>query len=459
MGKRNILIFILLAFIFGASIIYIPKWQLHDKGIEDPKEQIMLENELRGSLAQILGWALVLIGLYFVMRRITAAERTAQLSKQAQITERFTRAINQLGASYVSGKKRLEIRVGGIYALEGIAKESAEYYWPVMEILTSYVRENTPWQESVQEPKERLKVVGKDYGTDPLYTLFPRLSADIQAVMTVLGRRELAYLSGEEHRLNLAQTNLQRAVLMGANLRGALLYRTNLQKAKFTKSNLEDAFLDESLLQEADLNYAHLQGASLRRGKLQRAYLMGANVRHGKLAGAFLQGADLRGADLRGADLEQANLEAANLQKAKLGRANIRGANLLGASLEGADLERADLRVCDMREANLREANLWGASLQGANLLSATLEGANLKGADLSVANLREAILQEANLESVNLEKANLQKAYLQKANLRKARGLPADLLSEVETLYAVKLGSQLKKQIEKDYPHLLEKP
>jgi len=459
MRKRSILIFVLLAFIFGASIIYIPKWQLRDRGIENPKELIILENQLRGSLAQILGLTLVLIGLYFVMRRMTAAEKTAELSKQGQVTERFTRAINQLAASYTSGKKRLEIRVGGIYALEGIARESSEYYWPVMEILTAYVRENASWQETIQEPVDRLKVVGKEPKTDTLYTIYPKLPADIQALLTVIGRRELSYLDGEEHRINLAHTNLHGAMLMGANLRGALLLRTNLQKARFTKSNLADAMLDESQLEEAELNYANLQGASLRKGKLQRAYLMGANIRHGKMAGAFLQGADLRGADLRGADLEQANLEAANLQKAKLGGANLRGANLLGASLEGADLEKADLSVCDLRESNLREANLWGATLQGANLLSATLEGANLKGADLRVANLKEAVLLEANLENSNLEKANLQKAHLRRANLRKARGLPADLLSEVETLYAVKIGSQLKKQIKKDYPHLLEKP
>jgi hypothetical protein len=116
MGKRSIITFIFLALIFGASIIYIPKWQLRDRGIENPK-----------------------------------AEKTAELSKQAQVTERFTRAIHQLAASYTNGKKRLEIRVGGIYALEGIARESAEYYWPVMEILTAYVRENASWQERIQE--------------------------------------------------------------------------------------------------------------------------------------------------------------------------------------------------------------------------------------------------------------------------------------------------------------------
>ncbi len=459
MTKRNILIFTLVAFLFGASIIYIPQWQLHGKDIPDPKERIALENQLRGSMAQILGWALVLIGLYFVMRRMTAAERTADLSKQGQITERFTRAISQIAAIRATGKKRMEIRVGGIYGLEGIAKESAEYYWPVMEILTSYLRENAAWQDSTGEAKERLKIVSNESRTDPLSKLLPKLPADVQAALTVLGRREFAFLGGEDYRLNLAQTNLEGAMLTGANLRGVLLFRTNLQKAILTKANLASAVLDESYLQEADLNYANLQGTSFRRGKLQGVYLMGANVRHGKLAGASLQGADLRGADLRGADLEQANLESANLQKAKLGGANLRGANLLGASLEGADLEKADLRVCDLREAKLQGANLWGATLQGANLLSASLEGANLKGADLSVANLKEAILEGANLESVNLDRANLQKASLEKANLKKARGLPADLLAEVETLRSVKLGTQLKKQMKKDYPHLFEKP
>jgi hypothetical protein len=89
------------------------------------------------AVAQILGGAALLSGLYFTWR-------TLQVNREGQITERFTRAIDQLG-KIENGQKLFEIRVGGIYALERIARESQEDYWPIMQILTAYVRQNAPW--------------------------------------------------------------------------------------------------------------------------------------------------------------------------------------------------------------------------------------------------------------------------------------------------------------------------
>src|SRR5215211_5252617 len=70
------------------------------------------------------------------------AQEELRLTRQGQITERFTRAIDQLG------NESLEIRLGGIYALERIDKESPErtYHGTVMEVLTAYVRENSRWE-------------------------------------------------------------------------------------------------------------------------------------------------------------------------------------------------------------------------------------------------------------------------------------------------------------------------
>lgn len=56
---------------------------------------------------------------------------------EGQITERFTRAIDQLGSD------KLQIRLGGIYALVSIANESDKDYWQFMEILTADVRKNS----------------------------------------------------------------------------------------------------------------------------------------------------------------------------------------------------------------------------------------------------------------------------------------------------------------------------
>src|SRR5215211_6567805 len=89
------------------------------------------------AVAQILAGTALLSGLYFTWR-------TLQVNREGQITDRFTRAIDQLGKTDDKGKQLFEIRLGGIYALERIARESAEDYWPIMEVLTAYVREHAP---------------------------------------------------------------------------------------------------------------------------------------------------------------------------------------------------------------------------------------------------------------------------------------------------------------------------
>jgi len=459
MTKSNMLILVLLLFIFGLVLWYAPKLQINEAGIEDPKERIELENDLRATYAQTLGGAILLIALLFAWKRMSTTEKIVEVSRQAQMTERFTRAIDQLGASLVTGEKKFEIRLGGIYSLERIARESEENHWSVVEILTAYVREDALRKQRPDQRTEKMlsesggarKVVSS---ASPL-----RVSADIQAILTVLGRRGLTYQDGEEHRLDLAHANLQGIVLTDANLRGAILSGSDLQGAMLYKVNLVDALLDEADLHSCNLNYADLQRANLKKARLEKAYLMSAKLQNAKLTGAVLSGADLRGADLRGAELESAKLRGANLQRAKLSGANLGGAFLDTANLREADLERADLKMADLREANLERANLEGANLEGADLQGANLKDANLEGANLQRVYLKRADLEGANLQRVNLEKADLDQADLMNANLRKAKGLPIKKLSKVKTLYEVKLESPLKKQIKRDHPHLLRKP
>jgi hypothetical protein len=96
------------------------------------------------------------VGIFFTWRgqRITQEslrdtrennEENLRLAREGQITERFTRAIDQLGATDEANNKKLEIRLGGIYALERIAGDSLAMedspgrdYSTVMEVLTAY---------------------------------------------------------------------------------------------------------------------------------------------------------------------------------------------------------------------------------------------------------------------------------------------------------------------------------
>ena len=108
-----------------------------------------------------------------------------------------------------------------------------------MEVLSSYVRRNAPW-------------VQKDYQTGDAEDApqgLPR--TDIQAILTVLGRRRRGKELERGERLNLTMCDLR-----GANLRGVHLENANLGKA-----HLEGARLNEAHLEKADLGEAHLEGA------------------------------------------------------------------------------------------------------------------------------------------------------------------------------------------------------
>jgi hypothetical protein len=133
-------------------LVAIPYVQVHE--LNNTTERAKQENKDRATLAQIFGGVAIGIGLYYTWRRITIlqetsesnrinAEKSLKVSQEGQITERFTRAVDQLGAIDKLGNPAIEIRLGGIYALERIANESERDYWLIMEILTVYIRKNS----------------------------------------------------------------------------------------------------------------------------------------------------------------------------------------------------------------------------------------------------------------------------------------------------------------------------
>src|SRR5207302_6886051 len=95
------------------------------------------ENAARLTLALIFAAGGLLLGLGIVWRRF-------EISRELRTHERFARAVEQLASDRSDGSPRTEARLGGIYALERLLIESDHEYWPVMEVLTAYVRENAP---------------------------------------------------------------------------------------------------------------------------------------------------------------------------------------------------------------------------------------------------------------------------------------------------------------------------
>jgi pentapeptide repeat protein len=244
----------------AASLSAVPD-QAARMRLED--DRLKLQNGVRTGLLQAVAAAAVIAAVVVTWQQLEADRRQERqqlaLAGQDQLAERFSRAVDQLGIG------QLDVRLGGIYGLEGIADQasgeqlgawsdelaggqrSAGHRLQVFEILSAYARAH-----SHQPP------------TGPVAApLLQTRQADVQAAATVLGRRTVL---ADDPPLDLG---------------GSLLGGVRLGGAKLAGADLRGADVRGAILQDADLARVRLQGSLL--------------------CGAQLQGADLRGAYLEGA--------------------------------------------------------------------------------------------------------------------------------------------------------------
>jgi hypothetical protein len=291
-------------FIIGGLLVapwLLPSLEALEKDLpqyETDSQILIWDNQIKIwiTLVQAVGGAMVLLGVWFTWRNLRATQAKLDIDREGQITNHFTQAIGQLGAELKDGDPNLEVRLGGICALERIARDSPRDHWTIMEVLTAYVRRNAPWR-----PVPPATAGGTAGAGEPQPPPKPR--TDIQAILTVLGRRIPPEESPEPARLDLRGTDLRGAALKGAHLEGAALTGAHLEGAALWGAHLEGASLWGAHLEGASLWEAHLEGAALWEAHLEGASLWGAHLEEASLWRVHLEGASLSEAHLEGAVL------------------------------------------------------------------------------------------------------------------------------------------------------------
>jgi hypothetical protein len=276
----------------------------------ETKEFLKVKNDLHTSdiqliatTAQIIGGIVLIFGIYFAWENLVA-------TREGQITDRFIRAIDQLGATSEEDKPQREIRLGGIYGLVRIARESPKDEESISEIFVDYIRVNAPWTGDNAASKEGQTVVPAEYNR-----VHPQV--DIQTALTFI-------VQPANSRLGLD--------LSGVDLRGAELSFANLQLGILNNADLDSATMVSAKMTDAQLRGTHLKGADLKWAEMTVAYL----------GFSHLEGADLRGARLDHAYLFSAHLDGAFLNVASLDHAFFGWASLTGTHLGDTDLSRAE---------------------------------------------------------------------------------------------------------------------
>jgi Pentapeptide repeats (8 copies) len=213
--------------------------------------------------------------LIYTARNFALTRHTVELTEQGQVTDRYAKAIEQLGSN------NLDVHIGGIYALERISRDSARDHPTVMEVLAAFIRDHS-------QPDH-------DGGEQDRLT-FP----DVQAALTVIGRRD--------SKRDIRRIDLTGAYLRSASLRGADLTHVNLTSAYLARADLDDADLTNADLTDASLTDAKLTRTNLSRAFLAGVIFAGANLTDANLTDTNLTGVDLTSAQLTGATYTDADL-------------------------------------------------------------------------------------------------------------------------------------------------------
>lgn len=230
------------------AVRWAPEWLASDSIADDGPRAEEIGRVRTATLAMLAG-AVATAGAIFTGLAWV-------LNRKGQINERFSRAIDQLGHA------ETDVRVGAIYTLEGVARDSPKiHHRPIVEILTAYVRNHA----SVAGDAQRSKGDPKGW---------PRPSPDVQAAVTVLGDRMHGHddprrplrLSGVDLRgANLRGGHFERARFRNADLEGAKFEGAHLEGAKFRDAHLERADFDvndDLGLPAADVTGGEFSGAS-----------------------------------------------------------------------------------------------------------------------------------------------------------------------------------------------------
>ncbi|WP_214320216.1 pentapeptide repeat-containing protein [Nonomuraea sediminis] len=254
--------------------------ELHRAARDSRRELVATVLQFVTALGVLGGLLLTAQGLAQTAKSIEASREELGIARKGQLTDRFTRAVEQLGAASV------DVRVGGVYALEGIGRDAAEYRQTTVDVLATYVVGN-----------------GRPSGKS-------EVARDVQTALTVLGRVHPA--SPKSGWLDLSHARIDGATLQGAYLAHSRMFGTSMKSA-----NLIEADLSGSLLPFSHLSGAFLTEANLAKANFNLADMSRASLWHADLRGTVFLTTDLRGADFTGAKLDGAYFKNADLRGAK----------------------------------------------------------------------------------------------------------------------------------------------
>lgn len=183
--------------------------------------------------------------------QVKTAQHQAATAREGQLNDQYQRGAEMLGSGI------LAVRLGGIYTLQRLAEDHADlYHIQIMQLFCAFAK--NPTDPITANIWEELRGSGS--------TEWPRLRADLQAIISFIGLRGIVARTMElstEFTVDLSETRLNGADMSGLDMTGVRFFETELIDANMTETILAEAELTGSnlykaVLEDADCSHANL---------------------------------------------------------------------------------------------------------------------------------------------------------------------------------------------------------
>jgi Pentapeptide repeats (8 copies) len=195
--------------------------------VANEEKRLKARHDVRTVGMQLIGALVLIVGGAFTWR-------TVWVTREGQLTDRFTKAVEHLG------HKETPVRVGAIYALGRVARDSRTDQAAVMALLADHLRASTPWPPAEPDDQDEKATLAP----------IPLPHPEVRAVARVLRERTIA--EARDAALDLSGIDFRSAPLAGTALSNASFAHSNLKGADFTNAHLEGADLSTAIEASVD---------------------------------------------------------------------------------------------------------------------------------------------------------------------------------------------------------------
>ncbi len=380
-------------------------------------------------------------GAPFVIWRTWIAQKQSYTAEQGHMTDRITKAVEQLGTEktvWEDGVQQsvpnLEVRLGAIYALERIAQDSLRDHIPVMEILCAYLRNNTPSNEAVSVDTKTTSGLGLAKIDQQLFSI-PTARQDIQSIVTVIGRRKPSRISYEQD-----GSRNQVKSRYNLDLRACNLQNLDFRSLDFSNDLFIDSALDCSDFSSCKLVCSSFNRASLTRSKFTNCELNGSFFKNPNVFETDFSNSDLSEAFFNGKGFNSASFDGADLTKSVAVRTRFINCAFDYSKLRHAHFTHTELNDCDFRKTDFSFSRLDDSDFSDTILSEADFSNACLKHANFSFAVLEGAILDS----STEIEHAVFHLAAVREVDFQKVLNFSQSQVEEMSGDSTTKLPAYL---------------